>query len=161
MHFISRFIPSSLSLSLFSLKCKRQKNLARFPTCRFFWVSQMLWSLESRDSCLPPLFIKAAVDARSGKAGCWCSGWACWITPEPQLGCPCQSASLPYPVCSRPLPGPRPSAAEFIKCWRSQTSEPIIGNILQLHSDRGLGFPQAWIIMAQGSNSSHKRSINP
>ena len=57
----------SPSFSLFLLKSKRQKKLAPFPSCRFFWVSQMLRSLESWDSCLPPLFIKAAVAGSSGR----------------------------------------------------------------------------------------------
>lgn len=56
-----------LSPSFFLLKSKRQKNLAPIPSCRFFWVSQMLWSLESWDSCLPPLFIKAAMAGSSGR----------------------------------------------------------------------------------------------
>lgn len=43
------------------LKSKRQKNLASFLPCGFFWASQTFWSLESQDSCLPPLFIKLAV----------------------------------------------------------------------------------------------------
>ena len=60
-HFIARFPLSSLSFSFFLLKSKRRKNLAPFPSCRSFWVSQMLWAPESRHSCLPPLFINAAV----------------------------------------------------------------------------------------------------
>lgn len=47
-----------------------------------------------------------------GEAGCWCSGWACWITPEPQLWLPlseCQPAlpslflpaTWPSPICYR------------------------------------------------------------
>lgn len=43
------------------LKSKRQKNLASFLPCGFFWASQTFGSLESQDSCLPPLFIKLAV----------------------------------------------------------------------------------------------------
>lgn len=46
------------------------------------------------------------------QADCWCGGWACWITPEPQLGLPlseCQPAlpslfspaTWPSPICCR------------------------------------------------------------
>lgn len=95
-----------------------------------------------------------------GKAGCRCRGWACWITPEPQLCLPLSVGQAAFPSLFLPATCPRPSATEFIKCWRSQTSEPIIANILQLHSDCGLGFLQAWRTMAWGSNSPHKRDTN-
>lgn len=95
-----------------------------------------------------------------GKAGCRCGGWACWITPEPQLCLPLSVGQPAFPSLFLPATCPRPSATEFIKCWRSQTSEPIIANILQLHSDCRLGFFGARRTMAPGSNSPHKRGAN-
>lgn len=141
------------------LKSKRHKNLASFRPCGFFWASQTFWSLESQDSCLPPLFIKLAVVW--GGEGRLPVRWVGMLkTPEPQLCLPLSVGQPAFPSLFLPATCPRPSATEFIKCWRSQTSEPIIANILQLHSDCRLGFLQAQRTMAQGSNSPHKRGAN-
>lgn len=107
----------SLSLSSLLISVFVEKQEAKeLGTISIVWIL-----LGFSNAALPakPGFVltsalRAGGAARAREAGCWAAGGVLSCT-RATAGAALVRAPA-RPGCSRPLPGPRPSAAQFIKC---------------------------------------------